>query len=466
MPGFFYFHAGLKLRDMQQSINPFNQQLLAEFPVLSKSEISRKLEKSAQRYTEWRRTPFSHRAEILNKVAELLLKDCEKFARIISLEMGKVLSESRAEVKKCADGCRYYATNAGLFLQDQAVQTDALKSYVAYQPIGAVLAVMPWNFPFWQVIRFAAPALMAGNTALLKHSSNVPQCSLAIEKLFLEGGLPEGVFQSLLISNESVEEILSSDIVQGLALTGSEKAGSTVGSIAAKHIKKSVLELGGSDPFIVLPGANIEKSARIALQSRMQNAGQSCIAAKRFIVLKEVKDEFVKQLRSMIEDLKQGDPLDEATTTGPLARVDLAEELEHQLKRAIQQGGQLLTGGEREGANFSPALLDGVTTVSPAFVEETFGPLAAVTEASSVEDAVRLANQSRFGLGASVWTGDLELAERVARQIESGTVYVNSLMRSDARLPFGGVKKSGYGRELAREGILEFVNTKSIAVFD
>ena len=354
--------------------------------------------------------------------------------------------------------------HAESLLADQVIVTNARKSLVAYQPTGAILAIMPWNFPFWQVIRFAAPALMAGNVGLLKHASNVTRCSLLLERIFLEAGFPEGVFQSLVIDNNAVEDVIQSDIVHGVALTGSEYAGSRVGAIAGKHIKKTVLELGGSDPFIVLSDADLKNAAKIATQSRMQNAGQSCISAKRFIVVKEVKDEFVNQFAENIKALKQGNPFDELITTGPLARIDLAVSLETQLQNSMKLGAKLLTGGQRVGGNFEPALLDQVRPGMPAFDEETFGPLGAVITASSEQEAIAFANASRYGLGASVWTRDLEKGERLAREIESGCVFVNALMKSDARLPFGGIKKSGYGRELSELGIKEFVNAKTISI--
>lgn len=449
---------------MQQSINPFNQEVLSEFELLNPSQLQAKIERSATTFRAWKNTSVQHRSDLMKSLSSLLVKDRESLARTISLEMGKVLHESRSEVTKCSDACLYYAEHAEEFLRDEPVQTEAVKSVVTYQPTGAILAIMPWNFPFWQVFRFAVPALMAGNVALLKHSSNVPQCSLALERLFLEAGFPEATFQSLLIRNEFVETILASDTVQGVALTGSEKAGAHVASLAGKHIKTSVLELGGSDPFIVLPDADLEKTVKVAVQSRMQNAGQSCIAAKRFIVSEKIKDDFTNRFRDAISKIKQGDQLDEKNTMGPMARVDLAQELDDQLKRTVKAGGRLIVGGERRDANFQPALVDAVRKGMPAFEEETFGPLAAVMYVQNEQEAIDVANDSRYGLGASVWTNDLELGERVARRIETGTVYVNSLMRSDVRMPFGGIRKSGYGRELARHGILEFVNAKSISI--
>jgi succinate-semialdehyde dehydrogenase / glutarate-semialdehyde dehydrogenase len=449
---------------MIQSRNPYNQQVLGEFEELSNQMLTSRLTASGQAFRHWKKTSFDERSALLRNAAAVLTKNQERYARVISEEMGKIISESRAEVKKCAEGCVYYADHAAQFLKDEIVATETQNSFVSYHPTGAILAIMPWNFPFWQVFRFAAPALMAGNVALLKHSSNVPQCSIALEQLFLEAGFPEATFQSLLIDNKLVESVLASDIVQGVALTGSEKAGSHVASVAGKHIKTSVLELGGSDPFIVLEDADLEKTVKIAVQSRMQNAGQSCIAAKRFIVSEKIKDDFTQRFRDAISNIKQGDQFDETNTMGPMARVDLAEELADQLRRTTNAGGRLLTGGGHMGANFKPVLVDNVQKGMAAFDEETFGPLAAVTYVQNDEEAIEIANSSRYGLGASVWTKDLERGEWTARRIEAGTVYVNSLMRSDTRLPFGGIKKSGYGRELARHGIMEFVNVKSISV--
>lgn len=449
---------------MQKSINPFDQSLLAEYPLMNARDIEAKLAKSHLAFKSWKTTSFTQRTQILKRAAALLKSNKEQYAKIITLEMGKSIHESRNEVDKCIKGCEFYADNAEQFLKDEIIETEGSKSFVAYQPTGALLAIMPWNFPFWQVFRFAAPALMAGNTALLKHASNVPQCSLLIEKIFLEAGLPDGAFQSLLIANDDVEKIIASDVIQGVALTGSEKAGSSVASIAGKHIKKTVLELGGSDPFIVLADADVKKAAEVATTSRMQNAGQSCIAAKRFIVVKAVRDEFIDRFKKNIELLIQGNPLDEKVTTGPMARTDLAQELETQLQKSLKIGATLVTGGDRNESNFTPTLITDVKQGMPAFDEETFGPLAALIPVEDEFEAIEIANASRYGLGASVWTSDLQRAEHLARQIASGSVFINSLMRSDARLPFGGVKKSGYGRELSALGIKEFVNAKSIFI--
>src|SRR5688572_10651144 len=449
---------------MVKSINPFDQSVVEQYEEFSPSLVQEKLRRSSSAFKDWRRTSFARRSELMGNVSRLLKQNKEQYARMITLEMGKVLAESKAEIEKSAGACQYFAENAEKFLADETIKTDSRKSLVSFHPTGTILAVMPWNFPFWQVIRFAAPALMAGNVGVLKHASNVSGCSLLLEKTFIEAGFPEGVFQSLIIDNRQIESVLQSDIVQGVALTGSEFAGSNVASIAGKYIKKSVLELGGSDPFIVLADADLELAAKIATQSRMQNAGQSCISAKRFIVDKRVKEEFTTRFLENIKALKQGDPFLETTTTGPLARVDLADTLEKQLNSSVERGAKLLAGGRGEGANFKPTLLDQVKPGMQAFDEETFGPLAAIITVSSEEEAVDVANSSRYGLGSSVWTRDLERGEKIARQVESGSVFINALMKSDSRMPFGGVKKSGYGRELSEYGIKEFVNVKSISI--
>ncbi len=449
---------------MLKSVNPFDQTLLGEYPEHDEKIIDRKLSEAITAFASWKREPFARRAERMKRAGDLLKEGKSRYARIISTEMGKVLREAEGEVEKCANACHYFAEQAESFLRDQMIKTDATRSYVAWQPLGPVLAIMPWNFPFWQVFRFAAPSLMAGNVGLLKHASNVTQCSLAIESIFREAGFPEGVFQSLLIASDKVDPVIADDRVAAVTLTGSEFAGTKVASSAGKHLKKTVLELGGSDPFIVLEDADLELAARVATQSRMQNAGQSCIAAKRFIVVDAVRDGFLSLFEKNVRQLRQGDPLAEGTTTGPLARVDLAEDVEKQMKKSVSGGARVVVGGERNGANYQPAILDEVGPGMPAFDEELFGPVASVVAAKDEDKAIRLANQNRFGLGASVWTTDPERGERVALQIESGSVFVNSLMRSDQRLPFGGIKKSGYGRELSELGIKEFMNAKTVYI--
>jgi len=446
-----------------KSIFPYNQQIIAEYPLMNVQGVDSALSKSVKGYAHWSVQSFAHRAGVLNRAASILREEKDRFATLITNEMGKVISEAKGEVEKCAWVCEYYAQNAEQFLKDEIITADYHKSFVTYQPIGAVLAIMPWNFPFWQVFRFAAPTLMAGNVGLLKHAPNVTGCSLAIQEIFQKAGAGEGVFQSLIIDTPEVERIIASDIVQAVTLTGSERAGTSVAMLAGKHIKKSVLELGGSDALIVLADANLEKAATVAIQSRMLNAGQSCIASKRFIVVKEAMDEFMHQLVSQIVKLKQGDPFKEGITTGPMARIDLANELQSQMLRSVEAGAKLELGGEVEGANFQPSLLLNVKKGMATFDEEAFGPLASMIIAANEDEAIQLANNSRYGLGGSIWTRDVEKGISLGRRISSGAVFINSLVKSDPRLPFGGVKKSGYGRELGRHGILEFVNAKTIA---
>ena len=449
---------------MLRSVNPFDQSVIYEVSEHDEKLISKKLETAAKTFTTWKRENFQHRGELIKKAGGLLRANKDKYGRIISTEMGKVLREAHSEVEKCANLCDFYAENAEQFLRDQIIKTDAARSFVAWQPLGTLLAIMPWNFPFWQVFRFAVPSLMAGNVGLLKHASNVSQCSLAIESVFREAGFPEGAFQSLLVGSDKIDAIISDDRIAAVTLTGSEYAGTKVAATAGKNLKKTVLELGGSDPFIVLGDADLDLAARIATQSRMRNAGQSCIAAKRFIVLQSVHADFLGRFKKNVESLRQGNPLLEETTTGPLARIDLAEDVEKQMKSSLSAGAKLVTGGWREGANYQPAILDDVAPGMPAFDEELFGPVAAIMSVQDEKQAIEMANQNRYGLGASVWTRDLERGERIAREIESGSVFVNSLMRSNQRLPFGGIKKSGYGRELSELGIKEFMNAKTVYI--
>jgi succinate-semialdehyde dehydrogenase/glutarate-semialdehyde dehydrogenase len=447
-----------------KSIFPFNQKAIAEYKIMDDAAIDNALALSNKIFPHWSSKPFEYRAEILKNVARLLIERKEKLATLITNEMGKVVKEAVAEVEKCALGCDYYADNAQQFLENEVVKTGYKKSFVAYQPIGAVFAIMPWNFPFWQVFRFAAPTLMAGNVALLKHSPNVCGCSLAIQQLFEDAGAEKGVFQSLIADTDATEKILSSDIVQAVSLTGSEKAGSSVAAIASAYIKKSVLELGGSDAFIVLADADVQKAAAVAVASRMQNAGQSCIAAKRFLVIDEVADDFAEAVKQEIKKLKQGDPFGPSITTGPMARLDLAEKLEAQLQASVAKGAEVILGGERSGCNYQPTLLVNVQPGMPAFDEETFGPLFSMIKVKREDEAIELANQSRYGLGGNIWTKDLEKAVVLSGKLNSGSVFINSMVKSEPALPFGGIKKSGYGRELSQHGIREFVNVKTITV--
>src|SRR5664279_1343622 len=445
-----------------KSIDPYTQKLLAEYPIMEDDQLERVINMAAQAFRKWKYFSFRQRAVVLQQVATILRRDLETLSTLISREMGKVIGEARGEVEKCAVTAEYYANHSSDFLMDETLDAGINKSFVTYQPIGVVLGIMPWNFPFWQVFRYVSPTLMAGNTTLLKHAPNVCGCAIALEKIFLEAGAPEGVFACVIIDTPSVEKILSSDTVQGVTLTGSEKAGSSVASLAGRYIKKSVMELGGSDALILLPDADMQTAVSVALQSRMLNAGQSCIGAKRFIVLHEAMPEFVQEFLMQLKTLKQGDPFDKNNTTGPMARPDLVDSLNKQLVNSVKMGAKLEFGGEVNGCNFKPALLLNVRKGMPAFEEETFGPMAAVITAKNETDAIRLANDSRYGLAGSVWTKDVDKGIAIARQMDTGAVFINTLVKSDPRLPFGGVKKSGYGRELGRHGIMEFVNVKTI----
>ncbi len=445
------------------SIYPYTQELVAEYPVMTDAAINHFVHAAEKAFAQWRQYSFTQRADVLNNAAAILRNSKVELARLITLEMGKPTAEAMAEIEKCALTCNYYAIHAEGCLKDEVQEAGFYKSIIHYQPIGAVLGIMPWNFPFWQVFRYAAPTLMAGNVTLLKHAPNVCGCAQKIEAVFLEAGAPPGVFQTLIADVDVVEKLMQQNIVQALTLTGSEQAGSAAASVAGRHIKKTVLELGGSDALIVLPDADMQKAAATALQSRLQNAGQSCIAAKRFIVLQKAFDDFLKQLLQGIALYRQGNPFEAGINMGPMARIDLAKKLELQLQLSVQQGAQLVYGGSFEGCNVAPSVLLNVQPGMAAFDEESFGPLAAITVVQDENEAIALANQSRYGLGASVWTKDIDKGMAMAQQLQSGAVFINSLVRSDPRLPFGGIKKSGYGRELGRQGLLEFVNTQTIA---
>ena len=447
------------------SVNPHTGRVLRRFPPFPWPKTERLLAQAHRAAAAWRLTPFRQRADVLRRAAALLRERQPALARLMALEMGKPLTDGRAEIEKCAGCCEFYAAHGETFLADEVIATDAGRSFISYQPLGVVLAVMPWNFPFWQVVRFAAPALLAGNVGLLKHASNVPQCALALEKIFHDAGLPPAAFRTLLIGADLVEKLVQDDRVRAVTLTGSEAAGAAVAAVAGAHVKKTVLELGGSDAFIVLADADLEAAARVAAQSRMLNSGQSCIAAKRFIVERTVVKKFTQMLKSNLEQLRTGDPLDEATQYGPLARPDLADELAGQVKDSVAQGARIaLDGGQtRPGtALFRPIILTNVKPGQRAYSEELFGPVALILSARDADHAVRLANDSRFGLGAAIWTRDLVRGEALARRIEAGAVFLNGLVRSLYELPFGGVKKSGHGRELSHLGIREFTNQQAI----
>ena len=452
---------------MIASTNPATGETVKEFAAIDSQQIEEKLAKADRAFRSHRKTSFEQRANWLNAAANLLEKDKAELARVMSLEMGKLLKAAEQEITKCAGGCRFYAENAERFLAEQKIETESARNFVRYEPMGAVLAIMPWNFPFWQVFRFAAPALMAGNVALLKHAANVPQCALAIEDIFQRAGFPDGVFQTLLIETEQVRAIIEDPRVKAVTLTGSERAGSEVASEAARQIKKSVLELGGSDPYIVMPTADLAGAVKIGVAARIQNTGQSCIAAKRFIVAEKIYDEFVSEFVATMRALKVGDPLDPATEIGPLASEAILEGVDEQVRKSVEAGAKLLTGGkriDRPGFFYEPTVLADIPRESPAYHEEIFGPVACCFRAKDAAQAISIANDSSFGLGATAWTNDPAEKELFAKELEAGMVFINSMVASDPRLPFGGAKRSGFGRELGAEGIREFVNIKTVSI--
>ena len=447
------------------TVNPATGQVLKTFEPLSDAQLEVKLQKAADTFLSYRNVPFAERARMMVRAAAILEGEKENYARVMTTEMGKTFRSAVDEAAKCAWVCRYYAENAERFLADEIVETTAKRSYIRYLPLGPVLAVMPWNFPFWQVLRFAAPALMAGNVGLLKHASIVPQSALLIEEIFRKAGFPDGVFQTLLISSQKVDRVLGDPRVQAATLTGSEGAGVEVGMGAAKRIKKVVLELGGSDPFIVMPSANLEAACTTAVKARVFNNGQSCIAAKRFIVAEAIADKFEKMFAEKMAALRVGDPFDEATELGPLSTADGLADLDRDVKKTVEAGAKVLTGGkplDRPGNFYAPTVLTNIPKGSPAHKEELFGPVASVFRAKDLDDAIRIANDSRFGLGASAWTNDDHERERFINELESGMVFINRMVASDPRLPFGGVKWSGHGRELGVHGIREFTNIKTV----
>ncbi|SEK33899.1 NAD-dependent succinate-semialdehyde dehydrogenase [Nitrosovibrio tenuis] len=449
------------------SLNPATNKMLKTYTSWDSHRLAAALEEADNAQQTWRRKTFAERAERMHRAALLLHERANEYASLMAAEMGKPLREGRAEVEKCALTCDYYAVHAEHFMQTELVQTDASKSYVCYDPIGIVLGVMPWNFPFFQVIRFSAPTLMAGNGCVLKHASNVPQCALALERLFHDAEFPPHLFATLMIEAADVAEAIASHHVHAVTLTGSEATGRDIASHAGQHLKKCVLELGGSDAFVILKDADMELAASFAVRSRFQNCGQSCIAAKRFIPVAEIADEFVSLFTKKAMDLKMGDPKSEATQLGPMARLNLRENLHQQVTDSIAQGAQPILGCEPrpgEGAFYPPSVLDRVTAKTRAYHEELFGPVAAIIRAANEEEALHIANDTRFGLGSSIWTGDTENGEKLARQIQAGCCFINGMVRSDPRLPFGGTKASGFGRELSYHGIREFVNIKTVWV--
>lgn len=449
------------------SVNPATEEVLRRFAADYSQRVEQKLQLAWSVFQEYRRVSFSQRQKWMNRAAELLESDKANFARMMTLEMGKPIRAAVQEVEKCALACRFYAEEAEHFLADEHVSTGATHSFVRFQPLGPVLAVMPWNFPFWQVFRFAAPALMAGNVGLLKHASNVPQCALAIQDVFQRAGFPEGVFQTLLVGSDQVSPIIEDARVSAITLTGSLGAGRSVAALAGKQIKKSVLELGGSDPFIVMPSADLERAVATAVQARTVNNGQSCIAAKRFFVHRKIAEEFTRGFIERMSALRIGDPTDEATEIGPLATLDVLTDLQAQVDKTVALGGRLLLGGrrlERPGYFFPPTVIADIPAKSPAHQEELFGPVASLFVIHALDEALRMANDTPFGLGSCIWTNDEQERDLFVEQIEAGLAFVNGMVASDPRLPFGGIKQSGYGRELGAHGIREFVNAKTVVI--
>jgi succinate-semialdehyde dehydrogenase / glutarate-semialdehyde dehydrogenase len=447
------------------TINPATGEVVKTFTALTDAQVDEKIAKAAKTFQAFRKTSFADRTRWMNKAADILDSEKEALGRLMTLEMGKTLASAIAEAEKCAVGCRYYAQNAEKLLTDEVIATTASKSYIHYQPLGIVLAVMPWNYPLWQVFRFVAPGLMAGNVGLLKHASNVPQSALKIEEIVARAGFPDGVFQTLLVGAAQVDRILSDPRVAAATLTGSEQAGIQVGVSAAKRIKKVVLELGGSDPFIVMPSANFEEAVSTAVKARVLNNGQSCIAAKRFIVHEKIAEQFEKEFVGRMQSLKLGDPFDAKTDVGPLANSDAVKDLDTDVQKTVQAGAKLLTGGKPvrgPGYFYEPTVLTNIPKESPAYREEFFGPVASIFRVKSVDEAIAIANDSRFGLGASAWTNDPAERERFVNDIEAGMVFINQMVVSDPRVPFGGVKASGHGRELGPYGIREFTNAKTV----
>lgn len=453
---------------MIKSINPLTGETIKSYESHSEKGVEKIINSVDKSWHHWRTTSFAYRARLMQNLVGILKSKKGKLAQTMALEMGKVKKEGLAEIEKCATVCEYYAQNAELFLENELIKTEAVKSFVSYQPIGTILAVMPWNFPFWQVFRFLAPTLMAGNTAVLKHASNVPECAIAIEELIREAGFPENVFRTLLIGSEQVKKVIQHPAIKAVSLTGSTIAGKSVAAIAGNELKKCVLELGGSDPYIILKDADLEEAAKKCAVGRLLNAGQSCIGAKRFIVEDEVYPEFLEYFTHEMNAAYFGDPFDEETTMGPMARMDLRDELHQQVFESVEKGAEIIIGGEiplREGAFYPPTILENVQPGMPAYDQELFGPVASVIRVKDEKEAIKVANDTEFGLGAAIFTTDVERGEKIAEMhLEAGCCFVNDFVKSDVRLPFGGIKNSGFGRELSSHGIKEFMNTKTVVV--
>ncbi len=449
---------------MKISINPYTGEKLFEFTSLTSEQLDEKISQADDTYRSWKKTTFEHRAELMQNVAKLLKEKKQGYAEIITQEMGKPISQAVAEIEKCAWVCEYYAENAENQLKDEIIETDACLSYVRHEPLGVVLAIMPWNYPFWQVFRFAVPNLMAGNVGLLKHASNVMKCGELIESVFLEAGFPKGSFQNLIIGSEKVKSVIENNLVKAVTLTGSTPAGASVASIAGGKIKKSVLELGGSNALIVFGDADLDETVKTCIQARFQNTGQSCIAGKRLFLQRDIANDFTEKFISEVQKLKVGDPMNKNTYIGVLAREDLSNDLGGLVDKSVEMGAKLLIGGHRDGAFFEPTVLTDVTEEMPIFTEETFGPVIGITIFDDERSAVDLSNASDFGLGVSIFTSDMNRVERLIPEFDEGAVFVNELVKSDPRLPFGGVKISGYGRELSAHGIKEFMNKKTVYI--
>lgn len=449
------------------SINPATEEILAEFPILTKEQLEEKIDLGFSTFKEWKKIPFSKKKYLMKRAAAILLKEKEKLARTITLEMGKTIRESLMEVEKCATVCNFFAEQSENIIKKEIIKTEAKESYVRFDPIGIIFAIMPWNFPFWQVFRAAAPALMVGNTMLLKHASNVPQSSQLIEEIFLKAGFPKGSFQNLLIDASMSGEVIKHEYVRAVTLTGSEQAGSIVAATAGAAIKKTILELGGSDPFIILDDADVKKAAQMATSSRLIVTGQSCIAAKRFIVNKKVANEFLKEFKKLFEEKKVGDPLSPQTDVGSLSSKQILKTIEKQVYDSVKLGAKIVTGGKKiagKGYFYLPTILINVTNNMPVYYEETFGPVAVVFVVKDDSEAIKIANDTKYGLGSSVWTKSKKRSDRFIEELEAGSVFVNSIVKSDPRLPFGGIKMSGFGRELSSYGLKEFVNVKTVVV--
>ncbi|HET8885124.1 MAG TPA: NAD-dependent succinate-semialdehyde dehydrogenase [Salinimicrobium sp.] len=449
---------------MISSMNPFTGKSIKSYKELDASGIEEKLSGAKSEFLKWKKLPVLKRLDLLTQLSHTLYENKNQYAQKITEEMGKPISQSVAEIEKCAWVCEYYASNAESFLKDSVIDTDAISSYVKYEPLGVILGIMPWNYPFWQVFRFAVPTLAAGNVCLLKHASNVMGCAFLLEEIFLKSGFPKGCFQNLCVGSEMITDIIQDSRIKAVSLTGSEAAGSSVAVTAGKQIKKTVLELGGSNAMVIFEDAQIEETIKSCVDGRFLNTGQSCIAGKRFLVHKKIESVFLKKFKQAVMELKIGDPMNEETYIGVLAREDLAEDLGNQVQKSVKQGAKILCGGNRKGTFFEPTLLTDVHTDMPVFQEETFGPVAAILSFETEEEMVKLVNNSKFGLGVSLFTEDMERVERLIPQMNEGAVFVNSQVKSDPRLPFGGTKKSGYGRELSKQGIMEFVNKKTVYI--